>query len=351
MRGFWQSWLLRVSLSVDKTPVSVTGEHDHTGTRSISAYVTVALMLVYSALALPVGQVDGSSLWLMAAVGYIVAIYLYYGIAKLAFEKRTVLLWGSSIAAIIFGYVLSGFASIWPLLAGWSMILSAAVISGRLTAARWNPARVYILSLLSVAVIITVQFMPLWSQLMTAASEAAGTVISDLEQMLVSLGYSQELIRDNLERTSRVFDAMIRITPALTIMSALLQFSIGYLLFAHFTDRKHPTLNCSVALTKWRVPFAVMPIVIVVIIARIIGNDLLMLIADNVLVCLSAYYCLAGLALIEYYMKKLKLSMLMKMLFYLLLFLTQLIGLFIAALLGFIDSFTNWRQQSAAEAA
>ena len=46
--------------------------------------------------------------------------------------------------------------------------------------------------------------------------------------------------------------------------------------------------------------------------------------ADNVLVVMAVYYCVAGLALIEYYLRKLHLSRLMRVLFYILLFLTQL---------------------------
>ncbi|MEA3296252.1 MAG: hypothetical protein U9R56_00125, partial [candidate division Zixibacteria bacterium] len=84
-----------MSLSVDKAPVDVTGERIHTSTRSVTTYVTVVLMLVYSALAFgrPTEPAYGPSIWLVALMIYFVVIYLYYGIARLAFEKRTVLLW------------------------------------------------------------------------------------------------------------------------------------------------------------------------------------------------------------------------------------------------------------------
>ncbi|MFQ6008511.1 MAG: DUF2232 domain-containing protein, partial [Candidatus Zixiibacteriota bacterium] len=94
----------------------------------------------------------------------------------------------------------------------------------------------------------------------------------------------------------------------------------------------------------WKVPFGLTLPLIITILMRLLGGEQLKIIADNVLVILSVYYCIAGLAFMEYHLRKLHLSRLMKVLFYILLFLTQLAGFFIAVLIGFIDSYADWRQ-------
>ena len=229
------------------------------------------------------------------------------------------------------------------------MILVASVLCGRLTAQRWKPVRVYILGAAAVAFFFSAQYISLWSELAAVAPEALDTAMVDLKQMLLSLGYSQEAVQSNLEQTRKLGEVFMRIVPALTVMGAVFQFSLGYLLFVRHADRKNPTLECAVPLTRWRVPFAVTPVLIITILMRLIGNETAKVAADNILVGLSVFYCLAGLALLEFYLRKLNFSTPVKILFYVLLFFTHLIGFLVAALLGFIDSFADWRNRPAAQ--
>ena len=74
-------------------------------------------------------------------------------------------------------------------------------------------------------------------------------------------------------------------------------------------------------------------------------------IADNGLVISAIFYCVAGLALVEFTIRRLKVSWFMKALFYLMLFLTQIFGFVLVSLLGFIDSFADWRKIAAAKIA
>ena len=78
---------------------------------------------------------------------------------------------------------------------------------------------------------------------------------------------------------------------------------------------------------------------------RFLGTDTITQIGDNVLVFLAVFYSISGLSLIEYYLKKLKLPPFVKFSFYLLLFITQLIGFFVAVFAGFIDSFKDFRNK------
>jgi uncharacterized protein YybS (DUF2232 family) len=77
---------------------------------------------------------------------------------------------------------------------------------------------------------------------------------------------------------------------------------------------------------------------------RLLGGESAKLVADNCILLLSITYAVGGLALMEFYMKRLGLSLLFRILFYIFLTLTWLIGFLVSAVLGFIDSFADWRR-------
>ena len=70
-----------------------------------------------------------------------------------------------------------------------------------------------------------------------------------------------------------------------------------------------------------------------------------MLVADNLLLILAVFYSVTGIALMEFFMKKFYVSMLGRILIYILLFLSHVIGFALLAFLGFVDSFYDWRRK------
>ncbi len=343
---------MQVNPSVDKVPPGVSSAQGPAPRRDLQSYVTVVALPV--CMVLMFGQATGGTRGLTAltaAAGvYLLTIYLYYGLARLAFSNRTGLLWSSAASAVVVGLVSSGGIAVQSMLLGCGMILVGSILCGRLTVRRWKPVRVYILGAVVVAAFFSAQYFSLWSELTAAAPEVLDTAMADLRQMLLSLGYSQEAAGSSLDQTRKLGEIFMRIMPALTVMGAVFQFSLGYLLFVRYADRQDPALACTVPFTRWRVPFAVTPVLVVTILARLVGNETARVAADNVLVGLSVFYCLAGLTLLEYYLCKLRFSAPVKILFYVLLFLTHLIGFFVTALLGFVDSFADWRNRPAAQA-
>ncbi len=282
--------------------------------------------------------------FLFAVITYFLVMYLYYGIAQLAYFRYTLPLWGGMMASMIFPFLFFGTSKIWTLLTGWSMLLSAGIITGRLTLAGYKQGRIYIIGAAAVSVFLVSQSLPMWSEFIKSAHEIGDSFIRQSEQFLLGIGYSPEIIGENLANTRKLFDVMVRLFPALTVLAALLQFTVAYLVFVARVSRETwPSVRLA-PFVYWNMPFGFTPLLIIMILMRFFGGGLLKTIADNVLVVLSVYYCVAGLALIEYYLRKLHLSRLMRVLSYILLFLTQLAGFFVAVLAGFIDSFADWRK-------
>jgi len=342
---------LKVNHSVDRVASdSITHRVQKEGLLG-GVYPIVAAMLVYSILAY--GNVDGylggAAILLTSVVAYFLTMYVYYGIARLAYQGYTHLLLGGAVAAVIVSLFMSGLSAIWAPLAGWVMLLLAGAATGRLTHGGYLQGQVYVIGAAVVAILFTLQSIPIWNKFLQTAPRLGEAFAQQVQLFLVGLGYSAEMIQGDLEQSRKVFDVLVRLFPAATILGALLQFSIGYLAFVLWVGRKDPSRRCYVPIILWKVPFGFAPVLIVAILVRFVGGEPLRMIADNALTVLAVYYCVAGLALIEYYLKKLHVSRLTKVLFYLLLFLTQLVGFFAVALVGFVDSFFDWRKVKAPE--
>ena len=314
-------------------------------------YTVLLAMLVFSGLAFGVTDesTGAGTAILVAAISYFLAVYLYYGTARLAFEGRQKMLWFGGGLAIIVGLWLSGSSGFLPVVFGWLMILVAGAACARLALAGKSASAAYIVGMLIVAILFTAQFGGFWPELMASSRDAAAEAVKQLEPLLASIGYNEQQINDNILRTKAMFDAIIRLTPAFTILSAGMQFSLGFLLFARYVAFRRPEAGYWVPFTRWRIPFAVMPAVIVAVLMRVVGNEPLKLAADNILAGLSVYYCVAGLSLIEYHVRRLAVTVALRIMFYVFLTLalltTHVFGFFAAALLGFIDSFADWRKE------
>jgi len=302
-------------------------------------------MITYSVLLFG-NSTDSNSfaIVVMSTVVYFITIYLFYGIASLAYYKNTYLLWGSAICAVVLGCMLSGSNNILELLLSWSSILFAGVITGKMNINSHKQLKVYIYGGVAVIVFSLLLMYPIWSELITVAKENSQMMIEEFRKNLTTIGYSSEAISDNILVFQKMLAVFTRLLPSTMILGILLQFSVGYLLFLLMLDRKDPVYQRIIPFSYWKVPFSVTPIVIVSIIIRLIGGEQLKIIADNILTILSVYYCLTGLSVVEYYLKKLNISRFMKIMFYILLFFTQLVGYFVIVLLGFIDSFADWRK-------
>jgi uncharacterized protein YybS (DUF2232 family) len=318
--------------------------------RSVGQYLMAATIPVYVALLFGGrdSELSMAAAVVLAAVTYFVSICVYFFTAWLTRSGQSILLWVSSVLAAGFGFMLVGIEGIWALLTGLSMVLFGGVLVGRLSAAGQAPSRVYLLGTLAVGFFAVAQFWPVWSPLMQAAREASQVALGELEVMLQSVGYNQTTVAEILDRSNLMFGLLIRVIPAFTILGSLVPFTAGYLWYTYRVQRADPTQEGVVPFTTWRVPFVITPVVILAVLARLLGGEAVALVADNLLVILALYYGVSGLSLLEYFLRRLRLSFFVRALFYLLLFFTQLVGLLAMAVLGFIDSFADWRARAEA---
>lgn len=325
---------------------------DATHQPRLKTAAVAALMLAYSIVTFGAFEfaADSSVAAMLAMVSYALTIYLFYQIACMSFQRQTWQIWGSVLAAVVVGFVVSGSGMIWMLVTNWGMLLLGGTMTGRLTASNVPPQRLYLITVLIVAIFAALQLWPLWAKLSVLAQSSVDVFLTELENQMVTLGYTVEDARDNATQSAKVLGLFPRLVPIGTVLAAVFQFSVGYLLFSGWV--RNQGYNCPPAapFMEWKVPFIITPILIVVILARLIGGETMAHVADNLLFAATIYYCVCGLALMEFYMKRLRLSKMMKVAFYIMLFVAQLVGFFVAVLIGFADSFFDWRNRQPVEA-
>ena len=223
------------------------------------------------------------------------------------------------------------------------MILFTGTIVGRLTLKRTDQKKVFFASVITIIVFALAKFYPQLINYVEASNEFVKSLIADIEVYLATGNYSTSESAQVMDSARKVFHMMGRVMPALIVLNVIMQFAFGYLVFIYVTGRYELKQQLIAPFKYWKMPYMAMLFLLVAIPMRIFGVEPFIIIADNIIAFLTVFYSVTGLALIEFYLRAFKLSRLMRILFYLMIFFSQMIGLLAAALLGFIDSFTNWR--------
>jgi hypothetical protein len=253
--------------------------------------------------------------------------------------RKNLLLAALVVPAVVMSLVLTKSDMNWITIAGWSAVIAPSVICGRLAVYNYSISKIFSVSVVVLVMFGSVQMIPMW-QTMTS-SEAIAQLILETEPALTAAGYSAEYA----EEIKSFLSFFLRVLPALTVMSVIMQFALGFWLFARWQSAKGNNNFALPRYTNWRVHFAFTPILLLGVLSRLFGNDAITIVADNILLVTAMFYSITGLALLEFLMQRARVNIYLKLAVYLLIFLFHIIGFAAVALLGFVDSFFDWRRK------
>jgi uncharacterized protein YybS (DUF2232 family) len=94
----------------------------------------------------------------------------------------------------------------------------------------------------------------------------------------------------------------------------------------------------------WKMPFYFIYPTGLFIFMRLLGTGPIKVAADNCLLFMGVFYAVFGFAVMEYYLRKVRLSLFLRVLFYVGFVFLQVPGLMIAASVGLFDSYFDFRQ-------
>ncbi|MFZ5980051.1 MAG: DUF2232 domain-containing protein [Candidatus Zixiibacteriota bacterium] len=281
---------------------------------------------------------------LATTVAYILAMYLFYGISCLAFRGQNKTLWLGGAATLAVSLLAVGWKDGFLISGSWAMLVITSAAAGYGARSGYSGLKIYLIGLAVIIFFNLVMFVPHWPEMIKMMTAKTEKPLADFKAYLISGGFNSSRADDYVFRLKRMMDLVFRLIPAAMIMGTVTQFSIGLMIFfsrgvdSFISDRLLPAFHF------WKMPFWFVTVVIVSVLMRVLGGDTLQIIADNLLFVLAIYYCVTGLALGEYVIRRLRMSTLMRVLYYIMLLISSIYGFIIFALLGFIDSFKDWRR-------
>ncbi len=275
---------------------------------------------------------------------YLLTIWLFRAVTvavRSGYQTRVLI---AGFVAGVIAVMVTPFSQVYMALANTVIIPLAGIAVARSLLNRAGNLRAYLYGAAVAALGGVAIFGPQWEMLMYGFRAYGEESVTLINQTMTTMGYHAEAAEEYAEQFQRLWNATIRIIPAMTVMSLVTQFSVGFL---WFLMRPGSTSGDPIRIepfTRWKVPFWLTPVLIVAVIGRLTGGEMVALVADNVLLVLSIYYCVGGLAWLEHTLKRIKIPTFVKIVFYIMLTLAGVIGYVAVSLVGFIDSFADWRK-------
>ncbi|RME25022.1 MAG: DUF2232 domain-containing protein [Candidatus Zixiibacteriota bacterium] len=290
------------------------------------------------------GRLGTAVMSLSLFLAYLVTVYVYASVAMLAYRGKWALLLTAIPVAVGVSLLLSGPLPPSTVVIDWLMPALAGITTGLLLRQHTGVSRPYLAGV-AVVTILAVLWLGFQWAAMRETVQMMGDDLAKTMQMIASgKGNLDSDISDQIHQATRM---LIRLMPGLMAINFVTQYSLGTLVFFGAVAREDPTAPRPAPFTMWAMPFWPMAIVPVAIGLRYLMGGTVGIIADNLLLLLSVFYCVTGLALVEYWFRKLRLPGLLRIVMYLMLVPAGVFGYLTLAVAGFADSYFDWRHPEA----
>jgi len=150
--------------------------------------------------------------------------------------------------------------------------------------------------------------------------------------------------RELAEMMIGMMEIIKRLMPSMLILSAVMQIFVGWLVAVFYLNARGEYVPQLVSFYHWKMPDYLIYPTGGLLLLRLAAPEPFKIVADNALLFMGLFYALFGFSLLEYYLKKLRLSIFMRMIFYIAILLLHIPGLILAALAGFFDSYFDFRK-------
>lgn len=282
---------------------------------------------------------------LIPGISFLLEIYLIWGIIVSVIERRHWLIIGASVTAIILGAI-PGLAVI-PmtfLLPNLIKIMLPAMAIGFLLNRGMRAATVFWIAVSCTAfvmIVIYLQTADLLSELIDVAHQQS---IPWFKSTLASAGYSTEVMESTIDSLSRAKSTLLHLLPGLLILTGIGQVFVSMILVEWYFTRRDSYFPGFGRFIYWKMPEKLLYFWVAAILIRLIWDGPAQMVADNALLIFVSFYSVTGLSLIDYGLRKLRLPKLIRIVFYVGLFLMQVPGLIAAAAAGLFDSYFDFRK-------
>jgi len=271
-------------------------------------------------------------------VGYFIETAAIFFAVWFAYRSRHWLLTAGAAGSIVFALLLFGpHLLIFGL---WARVIIPAVLLGRLMNVGLSLGKCFTVAVVFVAAAGLMQYLP-ERELFQQTLDTAGRWLQG--GLMGGAGQNKE----TMEWMVNMIATMKRLMPTMLVLSGVAQLFVAWVIFLVLLRQLGLFVPNVVGFYYWKMPDTYIYITGVIMLGRLLVGEPLKIIADNLLLFIGFFYAVFGLAVFEYYLKKIRVSLLMRILFYILLLLMQLPGLILAALVGLVDSYFDFRKVKA----
>jgi hypothetical protein len=271
-------------------------------------------------------------------IGYIIQIAAFFAVIYFAFRGMNLFLTIGSLGSLAAAATMFGFGHV--LLVMWGLVVVPGVMLGKLTAAGIPPSKAFIISLLFSTGISLGLFLMEKDLIFQGIEKAKEMVIFFIQNIGDESSAGEILVAD----ISGIFATVKRLVPSFMALSGVIQLFLGWLgliLLLRLTGQFFPALSSFI---YWKMPYNYIYMIGGLIMVRLFGTQSMKIMADNGILFIGFFYAVFGFSVFEYYLKKIRISPFLRVLFYIGFVFLQLPGLILAALVGLFDSYFDFRK-------
>ncbi len=271
-------------------------------------------------------------------IGYLMETIALFFVILFSFRRQYLFLAISVAGSLAVAILMYGTGVL--IISMWAKAIIPGALLGYFIASGMSISRIFVFSIISIAVIVLMLF---WEE-KTAIFQALDNVQGWIEGGLA--GTSNQA-GEMIELMTKTVAIIKRLTPAFMILSVVTQLFVGWVLLVIFLKALGEFFPGFVNFYYWKMPDSYLYVIGAAVLIRLIGGELLEVVADNIILFIGFFYAAFGFALFEYYLKKIKLSLFLRVLFYIGFIFLQLPGLILAAAVGLFDSYFDFRKVKA----
>lgn len=272
--------------------------------------------------------------------GYISETAALFFVILFSFRRKRLLVTIGAIGSMILVSLLSGPGLL--LLGVWGMIIIPGTILGRFMGAGYSPVRAFLAAMLVSSLISVIIFL--------MEKEIIFQTLDFIPRLIptgIGGGGAATSGNDLIDWTMKMISILKRLMPSMMALSGVAQLFLGALVLMLFLRSAGEFVPSFGNFVFWKMPYNYIFLTGICIMMRLIGTEMIKIVADNLLLYIGIFYAVFGFSVFEYYFRRIKLSLFLRVLFYIGFALLQFPGLILAAGVGVFDSYFDFRKVKA----
>lgn len=313
----------------------------------VVAAVVLAVTLPYwTALPLLVEFVLAQAMF--GAVAYVLEVMLIIVLIMAVIEGRIKIVIGAAAAGFLLGatpgLALMPMAVFLPI---WLKATAPAIILGYLISQGHRAGRSFTIASLIMAAFILMLYFQGSQALTVEAEEARSSIEKMVTGSMTASGYNNEAINSLIDQLLLFVKLVMRLLPGMLIMSGVGQLFVGFLFTEWYYNRRDSYFPGFGSFIYWKIPEKLLYLMGVTLVIRLTVGGGMEMAADNIIFILFLCYSVCGLALIEHFLRRMRLPIVVRIVFYVGLIFMHIPGLMVTSAAGLFDSYFDFRKVKA----